>query len=478
MMNRMKWMIQSRLRPRLLMFVVVLLTGVLFGATQDPTKPVQPKPPQEEEEPVALTERTKPAPVVQSEEVKPDQFANFRSPLVNAVGEIAVFGLHTQPGAINGSGQRLYLRSLEGNWLPLLLQGEETVDTHLKLIELTKPSLSSRKEATFIAQFSPKKEKDQAPGPVIDQNDPAYYRPAIPNLGIFRKTAEGIRTVLLMGGEVPNMPSTLMGLSNLSANDKGTTAFIGTYVEPDGRGLFYHANDKLSIIVRSGQKIGPNETSTFSEHYYPSDINDRDEVAFLGRTGEKSGIFLASPKGVETVAMSGRLSPVKGAKFIGFGNRTPGINNKGEIVFVGFFDGPDSGRALFIKPAVGPVRMVLRSGQPVAGTTYNFTDFNSVGINDQGEILFVASYGGRSRGIFLKTAKGVEAIALVNQPIPGGTREEVYNHFTQPAFNSRGDVVFYSQWRTPKTGIDVGVFWRDPKEGVKLLFKRGDLMPQ
>ncbi|MGA1367655.1 MAG: DUF7453 family protein [Blastocatellia bacterium] len=472
-----KLKIRSHFVPWALLFLTVLFAGALLAATQDPTKPTQQKP-QEEEEPVAITERSAPAPTIQPQEVTPDQFANFRSPLVNAAGEIAVFGLHLQPDEPNRSGQRLYLRTLDGNWQPLLRQGEETIDTHLKLVELTKPALSNRKEATFVAQFKSTNEKEQVLEPTLDPNDPAYYRPPAPSLGIFRKTAEGIRTVLVLGGEVPNMPSTLAGVSNLSANDKGTTAFIGTYVEPDGRGLFYHDNEKLRIIVRSGQKIGPNETSTFSEHYYPSDINEQDEVAFLGRTGEKSGIFLAGPQGVQIIALSGRLSPIKGAKFIGFGNRTPGINNKGEIVFVGFFDGPQAGRALFVKPPGGPVRMVLRSGQTVAGTTYNFTDFNSVGINDQGEILFIATYGGRTRGIFLKTAKGVETIALANQPIPGGTREEAYNNFTQPAFNSRGDIVFYSQWRTPKTGIDVGVFWRDLKGEVKLLFKRGDLMPK
>lgn len=471
-----KLMIQTRFGLWFLLLGAGLLSGIIFAAAQDPTKPVQPKP-QEEEEPVALTERSKPAPTVQTKEVAPDQFANFRTPLVNKLGEIAIFGLHSLPDAPNQAGQRLYLRTLDGNWNLLLREGEQTIDTHLNLTEILKPSLSSQKDATFVSQYrSASGTQEQEPS--IDPNDPAYFRPSSPNLGIFRKTAEGVRSLLLMGGEVPNMPSTLMGISNLSANDKGITAFIGTYVEPDGRGLFYHADGKLSIIVRSGQKIGPNETSTFSEHYYPSDINDRDEVAFLGRTGEKSGIFLANPQGVEIVAFSGRLSPVKGAKYIGFGNRAPAINNKGEIAFVGFFDGPQAGRAVFVKPLAGPVRMVLRSGQSVTGTTYNFTDFNSVGINDQGDILFIASYGGRSRGIFLKTAKGVEPIALANEPIPGGTREEVYNNFTQPAFNSRGDVVFYSQWRTPTTGIDVGVFWRDPAGVVRCLFKRGDVMPK
>lgn len=472
-----KLMIQSRFALWFMLLGAGLLTGIIFAATQDPVKPVQQKP-EEEEEPVALTERSKPTPTAKPLEVTSDQFANFRSPIVNSIGEIAVFGLHSLPNEPNRAGQRLYLRTLDGNWKLLLREGEETSDTHLKLTELTKPSLSSQKEATFISQFRSTKEREEDSAPLLDPNDPAYSLPSSSNLGIFRKVADGIRMLLLTGQEVPNMPSTLVGMSNLSANDKGTTAFVGTYVEPDGRGLFYLINGKSSIIVRSGQKIGPNEAGTFSEHYYPSDINERDEVVFLGRTGEKSGIFLASPKGVEIVALSGQPSPVKGAKFIGFGNRTPAINNKGEIAYVGFFDGPQAGRAVFVKPVAGPAKMVLRNGESVAGTTYNFTDFSTVGINDQGDLLFVGVYGARNRGIFLKTAKGVEPIALANQPIPGGTREDVYNNFTQPAFNSRGDVVFYSQWRTPKMGIDVGVFWRDPKGEVKLLFKRGDLMPK
>jgi hypothetical protein len=470
----MKLMTHSRPVILWTLFFSVVLTGLMFASGQDPQRPTPP--PAEEDEPVAVTERTKQEPVAKPQELTPEQFANFRTPLVNSLGEIAVFGLHLSPEGLNRSGQRLLLRTLDGDWRLLMREGETTIDTHLTLLEIMKPSLNNQKEATFMAQFS--SPQNTVAEPSLDPNDPAYYRPATPSLGIFRKSAEGVRTLLKMGGEVPNMPSFLTGISNLSANEKGTVAFIGTYVEPDGRGLFYLAEDQLRLLVRSGQKIGPNETGTFSEHYYPSDINEREEVAFLGRAGDKSGIFLAHPKGVEIVAFSGRPSPIKGANFIGFGNRTPGINNKGDIVYVGFFDGPEAGRGLFLKPAGGPTRVVLRSGQPVAGTTYNFTDFTSVGINDQGEILFVASYGGRSRGIFLKTAKGVEPIALVNQRIPGGTNEEVYNHFTQPAFNSRGDIVFYSQWRTPKTGVEVGVFWRDPKEGVKLLFKRGDVMPK
>ncbi len=102
----------------------------------------------------------------------------------------------------------------------------------------------------------------------------------------------------------------------------------------------------------------------------------------------------------------------------------------------------------------------------------------NISLNDQGDVAFSATYAGRSRGVFIKSAKGIEPVALLDQRIPGGEKEEVFNHFTQPDINSRGEVVFYAQWRTPKTGVDVGVFWRDAQGNLKLLFKRGDMMPK
>jgi len=161
-----------------------------------------------EEEPVALTERSKQAPIVQALEVTPDQFANFRSPSVNDLGEIAIFGLHLLREEPSQSGQRLYLRTLDGNWQLLLRSGEEAADMHINLTELTKPSLSSQKGLTFISQFRSTKEIERIPEPLIDPSDPAYSRTSAPDLGIFRKTADGVRMVLLSGGEVPNMPST------------------------------------------------------------------------------------------------------------------------------------------------------------------------------------------------------------------------------------------------------------------------------
>jgi len=39
-------------------------------------------------------------------------------------------------------------------------------------------------------------------------------------------------------------------------------------------------------------------------------------------------------------------------------------------------------------------------------------------------------------------------------------------------------VVFYAQWRTPRVGVNIGVFWRDPQGTLRMLFQRGDQMPK
>jgi hypothetical protein len=280
-----------------------------------------------------------------------------------------------------------------------------------------------------------------------------------------------------LGEEVPKMPSIFSVISNPTTNTRGVTAFIGTYSDPDGRGLFFVEEGKLNLVVRSGQRLAPNVEGTFSEHYYPTPINERNEVAFLARLSDKSGVFIGRPGGVEMLAIVGGPSPIKGANFLGFGNRAPAINNKGEVLFVGFFDGPDAGRGLFLKGA-GPAQLIARSGEAIPGATYNFTDFHAPALNSRGDMAFIGNFGGRSRGIFIRTVKGIEPIAVTDQAVPGGVKDEVFNNFTQPSMNERGEVVFYAQTKSPINGIDVGIFMRDEKGTLKVMAKRGDPMPK
>jgi hypothetical protein len=292
------------------------------------------------------------------------------------------------------------------------------------------------------------------------------------NKSLYIRTAEELKSLAKLGGEVPNMPSHFTGFANASTNSKGVTTFIGTYSDPDGRGLFLIEEGKMRIVVRSGQRVGNGVDGSFSEHYYPAPINERGEVAFLGRIGDKAGIFVSRPTGVELITLMGNAAPFPKSTFIGFGNRTPAINNKGEVAFAGFTDSPEGQRALFMK-GQGPIKVIAKTGDRIGDTNYAFSDFLSPAINSRGEIAFLGMYGGRNRGIFIKTAKGIEPIALLDQQIPGGKKEEVFNNFTQPSINDRGEVVFYAQ---TKDG-NVGIFHRDEKGILRALVRRGDKMP-
>lgn len=463
--------------------LLAMLTVLGAGAQQKGTEKVAPgkfeqakeKAAQvKEEEPVAITSKTaaesKP---VEARVPTADEFGNFRYPIINNKGEIAFMALFANPNGTNGAGVAIFVRQANGNW-KVTREGEKAANLPEGIYGFSMPTFNDNGDLTFYSSFGPYT-APQAAAP-IDPNDPVAAAASVHrNTALYVKTAQGLKSLAKLGEEVPLMPSHFSGFSNPSTNTKGTTAFIGTYSDPDGRGLFMMEGGKLRIVVRSGQKLSPTDKDTFSEHYYPTPINDRGEVAFLARIGgDSSGIFISRPSGVEQLARVGEPSPIKGAKFLGFGNRTPSLNSKGEVAFAAFYDGPNAGRGLFFKGS-GPIQVVAKSGDKAGDAGGEFTDFLSPAVNARGDIAFIGKMGGRNQGIFLKTAKGIETVALLDQKIPGGKGElEVFNNFTQPSINDKGEVVFYGQIKN----AEVGIFYRDEKGTLQTVVRRGDKMPK
>lgn len=433
-------------------------------ADQEPVKP-------KTEEPQPITNRTAVEKSIESKPLTEKMFGNFRFPVINDKGDVVIMAMF--PKGNQKFGQSVFIHKADGTW-EVIREGIKAVNLDEPVHSFSAPAFNNLGELTFVANYGDG--ADSGAGP-IDPNDPIARAPVAKKQGLFIKKADGLHNILKFGDEVPAMPSYFSGISNPSTSDKGTTAFIGTYTDPDGRGLFLYEAGKLKLVARSGQKISRNDESTFSEHYYPTQVNVRNEVAFLARVGDKSGVFIARPSGIEKLAFIGEPSPIKGANYLGFGNRTPSLNSRGEVAFAAFYDGPDAGRGLFVK-GEGPVKVIAKSGDQITGTTYNFTDFASPAINSRGDIAFIGNFGGRNRGIFIKTAKGIIPIAMADQRIPGGTKDDVFNNFTPPSINDRGEVVFYGQWRTPATGVDIGIFHYDEKGVLKILVKRGDPMPE
>ena len=429
-----------------------------------------------EDEPVAITERFQ---VEKSSEgrlvPKSDEFSNFRPPIINHKGDVAFISWFNSTTPQQGFGQSFFVRNSDGNWR-VIRQGEKATNLPKGITSFgSMYSFNDNGDLTFIGSYDEPSSPKPATAP--DSNDPLAAPERKLNKSIYVKSTSELKSLLKLGEEVPAMPSHFSGFSNVSTNSQGVTAFIGMYSDPDGKGLFLLENGKLRLICRSGQPIANGEEGTFSEHYYPTSINKRNEVAFLSRIGDRSGIFVSRPKGIELLTITGKPSPIKDANFIGFGNRTPALSDTGEVAFVGFYGGANHGRALFTK-GDGPIKIVAKSGDQIEGTTNAFTDFDFPSINSRGDVVFLGKFGGRNNGLFIKTAKGLEKIAAVDQPVPGGGAEETFNNFMQPSLNDRGEVVFFAQTRNPKTGPGLAIYIRDEKGNLKTLVKRGDKMPK
>ncbi|MEP7341312.1 MAG: choice-of-anchor tandem repeat NxxGxxAF-containing protein [Acidobacteriota bacterium] len=481
------------MRHRQFNFFILLTLGVLCavagvfsaGAQQKPAdKPAPVKSDkaknEREDEPVAITPKVIEEKAPEPKALTTEDFGNFRFPIINGKGDVAFLALFLDPKGPNNGGQSIFVRHADGNW-KVTREGEKAANLPEGIYGFSLPSLNDNGDLTFFASYGTAVGK-QTPVSVGDPNDPLSAAAAQHRTGaLYIKNAQGLKSLAKLGDEVPLMPSHFSGFSNPTTNSKGVTAFIGTYSDPDGRGLFMIEDGKMRLIIRSGQKVGlpgfaPNDA--YSEHYYPSKINERNEVAFMERIGDRSGIFVSRPSLkdlVELVALTGKPAPVKGANYLGFGNRTPSLSNTGEVAFVGFFDGASAGRGLFFKSITGPVKLVARDGDKAANVGGQFRDFLSPAVNSRGEIAFIGKMEGRNQGLFIKTAKGIEAIAMVDQQIPGGKGPlEVFNNFTQPSINDKGEVVFYGQIKN----AEVAIFHRDEKGVLRTLARRGDKMPK
>jgi hypothetical protein len=465
---------QLRSFTSLVVFIVVVSVAVAFDgvyARQPQTRPAEksqkPAEPAKEEDPVPVTERSRPAQPLFSDALGPDQFGSFYGPQINNRGDVAFIGRHRSLTAPDGFGQAIFVKTAQGQW-KFLRHSDRPTNLNETNFVYGPFSFNDGGDVIATAAFGSRTPVRQ---PAPDAGA-AIQTSAEKNLGIFLKHADAFSNLLQLGQEVPNMPSKFSGFSNPSINTKGTIAFVAAYSDPDGRGLFIMEGGKLRIVARSGQRVSPDSPAVFSEHYYPARINELGEVAFLSRVGVGAGIFVARGNNVELIAIDGKPSPIKGAKYLGFANRAPSINDKGEVVFSGFYDGPTAGRALFYKGVgAAPVKLVLTSSDKTL--KYKFTDVMNPEINNRGDIAFIGRLEGRAYGIFVKTAKGIEPVAVTGDVAPGLKAGEEFNNFAQqPSINDNGDIVFYAQLKN----ANVGIFIKDSK-GLRPFVMRGDKLP-
>jgi hypothetical protein len=167
---------------------------------------------------------------------------------------------------------------------------------------------------------------------------------------------------------------------------------------PSESGIFALIGGTLHTLARAGVDIYNYSAET--------SMNDAGRVVFRGEPEEfVQGILAATVDSVWTIADNN-------GPYWEFGE--PAINNAGQVVFYaslrgyqrGIFTGPDPDQDV-----------IIRSGDPLFGSTVNFFQFANTGLNEQGQVAFNYSLDDGRSGIALATP---EPVGVAEDAATGG----------------------------------------------------------
>jgi hypothetical protein len=227
-------------------------------------------------------------------------------------------------------------------------------------------------------------------------------------------------------------------------NGKGQVAFFASVVRARAsEGFFLSTAARISKLVADGDKVpGGGVFSGFGRHPVPA-LNDAGELAFAATiAGARAveGIFVASSRGVRSVALAGSAAPdVSSGTFANLD--APAINHRGEVAFLATVRrGRESLEAIYLQSG-GKVQKVVAQGDPApAGGT--FAGFGPPSLNGNGLIVFAAVVEGRAvpGGVFVVKHGGITMLVGAGEDTPDGG---IFAKFSERvAVNDAGAVAF------------------------------------
>lgn len=311
--------------------------------------------------------------------------------------------------------------------------------------------------------------------------------------------AGGRLRMLAAAGQPAPTGGVFRAFNDVVLNSRGTVLFLGrTTDRVASQGLYLARDGTIAPIIAAGQ---PAPTGGVFTDFANPTINDRDVVAFVGRTTGpgREGIFTTSEGTTTAAVMGGQPAPTGGA-FEFFLDGTPAVNNRGQIAFVasttshstqgiyvltggravpvattqdsapvggmftefGFVTLTDAGTVAFVgRTAHSAVREALyvtgratlltlaRQGQSVAGSV--LATFTNATMNAQEDVVFQPGTPDPfPRAIYVATRSGVRPLSRAGDPAPAGGR---ITALSTPALNDHGQVAFVAQTDDGRHGI-------------------------
>ncbi len=217
--------------------------------------------------------------------------------------------------------------------------------------------------------------------------------------GLFASDNNVLTSIAVAGGAVPQ-GGEFVSFNDHDLNETGQVAVYSGFREfPGGPlmfGLFRGDGASMVQIAREGQ-LAPDQDGTLKWQSFSSfQLNDVGQVAFLGHVDAATdyrAILLGDGGNLTQIARYGMTIPDGSAQITGLSGR-PQLNNQGHVAFDGTFGVDDDESAVFLYDGTNLIQ-VVRSGQPLAGSTVTFASL--IGINDDMQVAYRAELvGGRS----------------------------------------------------------------------------------
>jgi hypothetical protein len=290
-----------------------------------------------------------------------------------------------------------------------------------------------------------------------DAGEAAFLATTSAGLGLFAVVRGGTgRTVAMRGDPLPgggriDRFSSSAYEGHVGINTAGAVAFfadpVGGYTQG---GVFLATGGGLQKIVRVGDAApGGGTFSGFGGCCYVSQLglNDAGDVTFYSWIDGTSlrGLFRSYGGVITKVVTTGDPAP-GGGTFAGIGFEDVvrhTLSDSGAVVFDGYLEQPIGPfRAAFLAHANGTLTHIARDGDPApTRPSYRSFSLGTDSITASGALVFHSDV---SRGaIFLADGSGIQKVAAVGDPAPGGGTLSAISPFaTPPTINESGEIAF------------------------------------
>jgi hypothetical protein len=210
-------------------------------------------------------------------------------------------------------------------------------------------------------------------------------------------------------------PETFTSFDYPAIDDSGDLAYsAATSGGPASPALFRDTGSGAVPLARAGDPAPGTGGGTLVDFLYPA-IGANGDVAFLSNVSGGSatgGVFVASPA-VTSVVVENQVVPGAGPVYVMAS--LPAIASDGSLaVSLGFASGPVAGGVYRVAPGGGFEPVVLAGEAPPGAGGAAFAKFGFLGLNDSGQVAFVATLDDQRTGIFLATPEpGSPAVPML-----------------------------------------------------------------